>query len=124
MSWGVGSKARTIGWMYSDLKYSYLCYMATSCSNKSALSYNTYPQGIDFSDRVVGYYTSTTGTWGFIDDSNGWSQINDTHDGVNNYTIVRGIDPDQAYISGWTEDTKTPPQLHGFVACKLTKTYC
>jgi hypothetical protein len=125
MSWQVASGTKTIGWLYSDLKYYYLCYGVTdsTCAGtESTASINTFPEGIDFEGNVVGYYVSTlpksAGTFGFIttapETGSKWSTITDPKYPTTKYTIVRSIDPDHCHVTGWTEDSGG--QMHGFVA--------
>jgi hypothetical protein len=58
-------KSHAGGWIYRNLKYTTFCYtsattlIANSCSSASALS--TYANGLNFSDVVVGNFTSSTG---------------------------------------------------------------
>lgn len=111
-----GSPPRQAAWFYSELQYH------TFTNNGD----NTFGRGIDFTDRVVGYYVDSSGTHGFLV-TNPVSPTFITldynpHQIAQPYTVVNSItiktnSTDYDAISGWYFDGSI---YHGFVGTCTT----
>jgi hypothetical protein len=111
VAYGTLSNIHVAGWIYSELQYSTFQYA----------SHDTYANGVNFSDGVVGDYTtgsgSNTATHGFAvvnPNSNTTSNAFVTFDlSTNNppLTVIRSINT-AWYITGWYLQGGT---YHGFV---------
>lgn len=108
-----GSPAREAYWFYSELKY-YAFQYTTSTSK----TYNTYGNGINYNDGVVGDYVDGSGaTHGFfVFNPANPSPVSIDYPGSGSgskpYTIINSINTDWA-IAGWYKDSTG--KTHGFV---------
>jgi hypothetical protein len=105
VGYSIGKGGAATGWLYADRKYYTI--------NGPTSSASIYPEGVNFSDGVVGYYVENSSTNGFLmlDGRKGGSGNLLTVNYLND-TVIRSLNT-HWYFSGWANGSGGTS--HGFV---------